>query len=270
MEEFKKYLLNKKHNFEMVLFLKLIVNFLDDNNIRYYLAGGTLLGAIRNNGIIPWDDDIDICILEEDENKLNKLIITAINYGIELIYQPTGKTGKLNTFIMYPIYKTEYTIFCDVFIYKNTGNNIYNFKEEFYAKLLPGREITLNDFLNSKKKRIYDFEVNIIDNYERHLQNCFKNYNELCIIYPMHTNSSIKKKLTFQGTNYASYKYEINLEELNSRIEKILTTINEINNINFDVNFYRQNNEDISWYTDDALTIHWIKYGYYEGRKSHS
>jgi len=271
MEEFKKNLLSKNQNFEMVLFFKLVINFFDDNNIKYYLYGGTLLGAIRNNGLIPWDDDIDICILEEDENKLSKLIKTAIDYGIELIYNPIDTWGiERDTFIMYPIYKTEYTVFCDIFIYKNTGNNQFNYKSSMYIKHFPGREIHLNDFLNSTKKYIYDFEVNIIDNYEKYFQKCnFKNYNELCIIYPRHTNSSLKEKLTFQGTNYACYQYEINLEDLNSSILTILTEI-KLRTKNFDVNFYRQNNEDIAFYTDDELFIHWTKYGYYEGRKSHN
>ncbi len=50
--------------------LMVIDEFCRNNEINYSLACGSLLGAIRHNGFIPWDDDIDIQLLREDYNKL--------------------------------------------------------------------------------------------------------------------------------------------------------------------------------------------------------
>lgn len=69
----------RKLQMECLEILKELDRICDKHNIKYILSSGTLLGAVRHGGFIPWDDDLDIEMLKSEYKKLLKILPTELD-----------------------------------------------------------------------------------------------------------------------------------------------------------------------------------------------
>ena len=80
----------RSYQYQLLNVLKDIVHVFEKNKLDYSLSGGSILGAIRHKGFIPWDDDIDINIPRRSYNKLLEIFETELG---ESYYLQTPKSN---------------------------------------------------------------------------------------------------------------------------------------------------------------------------------
>lgn len=134
-----------------------ILRFLDEvckkNNIQYYLCGGTLLGAVRHKGYIPWDDDIDVMMKRDDYDKLMSIRNNLGNPKYK-IYTPFDKSKEP--------YPYTYAKICDmdtILIEKPTTKkiNLHVYIDVFPIEALGDDEVKSKKYISSfkRKKMLY-------------------------------------------------------------------------------------------------------------------
>ena len=117
-----------------LMMLKDFIKICEDNDIIYFVNGGTLLGAIRHGGFIPWDDDIDLMMFRKDFKKLNSIFDNETNEKYRLINVLNEETYhytfarimlKNTIFEEWLAEQVDYTqnIFMDIFILDNIPDN---------------------------------------------------------------------------------------------------------------------------------------------------
>ena len=151
----------KKIQFEI---LKEVRDFCDNNNLTYFLGGGTLLGAIRHKGYIPWDDDIDIMMPREDYEKL----LTEFNKTCDNQYK--------------------------LLSYKNTEDYYY-----LFAKVINTKTILVEDnYKKIKDLGIYIdvFPIDYLPEDDNKTQKIMKKYRRMHKITSMYSVDQLKEVTT--------------------------------------------------------------------------
>ena len=116
--------------------LKYFIEICEKNNLTYFMYAGSLLGAIRHQGFIPWDDDIDVIMFREDFEKLNKILENDLDekyhffnvLNEETYHYTWGRLTLKNTlFKEWWGDQVDYTpnIFLDIFILDNVPKDKY-------------------------------------------------------------------------------------------------------------------------------------------------
>lgn len=188
--------------------MKWFHDFCNKENLRYYAVGGTALGAVRHNGFIPWDDDIDVGMPRPDYEKMIDIFKSRSIDGHYIFEAPLDKKDYVYPFCK--LYDTDTTLIENVRVKAKRG---------IYIDIFPldGIGNTLDE--SQKNYKRIDFMVNILNTKIcalRKGRSLFKNFS--IILGRLIPECIFGKKYLIQKINekgkqrpYADNEYVVNL-----------------------------------------------------------
>ena len=119
--------------------------------LKYWLDGGTLLGAVRHGGFIPWDDDIDTAMLRDDYEQIAHAFEKySRNPDIYVGYRPIP--NKYNNYFLKIMHKKCPHLFVDIFPWDNYGQRLT--VEEQLQKTVEIKKIRKKEITNMQKSMV--------------------------------------------------------------------------------------------------------------------
>lgn len=161
-----------------LMILKDFIEICEKNDLEYYAYGGTVLGAIRHEGFIPWDDDIDILMLREDYEKFLEIMDNSQSKKYEILNIDKNEdyhymfsklslkgTKFRNSWCLKKSFNVGINI--DIFVFDYIPSNDISFKIlkrkiRILKKIGYILEIIQNDYYNSTLKKIIIYIIKAV------------------------------------------------------------------------------------------------------------
>lgn len=235
--------------------LKDFDNICKKYEIHYFLVGGSLLGAIRHGGFIPWDDDIDVGMTREEYNKFFKVMPKELGKDY-ILATPTNYSGYCGAIIklmrkntkFIPEFCTEMKcdlgIHIDIFVWDNlcdkrAGAWFQIKAARILSQLIflcgsskpeiPGKGI--QKFILQNICRMMHFVLNRIPDSEKKLYRCFEKVSK------KENNKTTKYITSFQ--THDPYKHTYHKQDLIPYTQKNFEGFNASVQNNYKENLYR-------------------------------
>jgi lipopolysaccharide cholinephosphotransferase len=185
-QQVQKYTISADTALNLYQLMKDTHEILTKHNINYWIEGGTLLGAVRHQGIIPFDDDLDIGIMHADEIRLQDILTDFTDLGYKVRYQS--------------FYTICSKVCIDIFIFRQKDDKFLysNFRA---LDRFPNDFFYVNELFPLKKYQFGEIEIYGPNESKGNLDRAYPEWDKYAVIQQPHnfhvTLSPIEQKTKF-------------------------------------------------------------------------